>query len=798
MPSENTSITNPIALAAMSKNLNSLTTPEEFITHYHDELKTKLNASNIKLSRVGFLGFFLELLGNVQFDVKQYYDSLLREAFPITADQTTNLSYHSNLYGHTIGLAKFSKIKGSVRFILGTLPIPISIVNTREIVLTNVNIATDSIPFVLLSDYKIIMKRSDQVNFTYVCEITNTQGKRKVIPFLVSNPSVEISELQQYEIDSTTFTSPKYVFGTHYSYTIEIPEDQHISDIKAFINGVEFKTQQTKDFVSGTDEVIFYQQSSVTTLLIRLGSGFRGRYIPSSTIRIDVYKTHGSKGNIGTQIIKGAKGKVHIFDYDANDELINQQVDLKVISQFLEFDVEAGEQGVDPLEGEDLRDDLIRFIQSRENLISETDFRDILPNYFKKFDVLFKKTHCVENNVYIYNLFNDRYFYPVHVVTTSMLEDDFLSTMIGNKAIYHPELTVNGETFISPFLYTRDDLLGIYRGIIVKKDPTFYFTNFTRQVTNDLSTPPAVYIEFEYTITDTIIKIKSAGDISAYTFILTVPLLEITNETMTPGPDDNTFEYVYGMGIIAEDVEMTVDTYFDLDGDTNDEFVYRFIFENVRQGIPITDVLMLRSHLRKTDGNRYIINLPVIKKDTFEEDELYYSNKIVSSLGNLVLSENRMISDDVQVRYLNTYYIPNNYVEKVTKQEYTHDITLPLVITLDLKIDRATIVRDDLNVDTIIEELRLTVAQFLSENKSGIDITFYRTEIVDLTHNQNWVKSLSVQVHDSNNQEIENGNIETIPQKEFVKLLTKEELLDFAPVYWYWAINNVNINYVLE
>ena len=60
----------------MSENIGNLVTTEEFSEFYYNRLKEKLNLTDINLNRLGFVGFFIELLGNVQYDVKGYYKRL--------------------------------------------------------------------------------------------------------------------------------------------------------------------------------------------------------------------------------------------------------------------------------------------------------------------------------------------------------------------------------------------------------------------------------------------------------------------------------------------------------------------------------------------------------------------------------------------------------------------------------------------------------------------------------------------------------------------------------------------------
>lgn len=67
-------------------NLSKLT-PEEFAEFYMNALKEELGVYDLQANKVGFLGFLVNILGNVTYDSKVYKDFLFKEAFPATAQQ---------------------------------------------------------------------------------------------------------------------------------------------------------------------------------------------------------------------------------------------------------------------------------------------------------------------------------------------------------------------------------------------------------------------------------------------------------------------------------------------------------------------------------------------------------------------------------------------------------------------------------------------------------------------------------------------------------------------------------------
>lgn len=73
-------------ILAEDLNLSKLT-PEEFTEFYMNGLKNELSVYDLQANKVGFLGFLVNMLGNVSYDAKIYKDMLFNEAFPATAQQ---------------------------------------------------------------------------------------------------------------------------------------------------------------------------------------------------------------------------------------------------------------------------------------------------------------------------------------------------------------------------------------------------------------------------------------------------------------------------------------------------------------------------------------------------------------------------------------------------------------------------------------------------------------------------------------------------------------------------------------
>lgn len=71
---------------AEETNLSKLT-PEELTEFFMNGLKTELGVYDLQANKVGFLGYLVNMLGNITYDSKIYKDMLFNEAFPATARQ---------------------------------------------------------------------------------------------------------------------------------------------------------------------------------------------------------------------------------------------------------------------------------------------------------------------------------------------------------------------------------------------------------------------------------------------------------------------------------------------------------------------------------------------------------------------------------------------------------------------------------------------------------------------------------------------------------------------------------------
>jgi len=197
----------------------------------------------------------------------------------------------------------------------------------------------------------------------------------------------------------------------------------------------------------------------------------------------------------------------------------------------------------------------------------------------------------------------------------------------------------------------------------------------------------------------------------------------------------------------------------------------------------------------------YVMHIPVMLYDQYAADEVYYDQRFINSLGQIAIDANRMVSDDFQIRFLNTEVVESNILKKITVQEHDFKLKLPLKLMVNIGVERDLLVKNNVNVLDFKDELTNNLATQLVDKYTGVNVSFYRTQIVDIVHDIEWVKYCDVFVYDSSDperNEIFEANLELIDQSELESSMTKFEAATFCPVYVWWDLDNINIELIFE
>lgn len=806
-------------------SLQNMTTAKEYIDYYYTQLKNELNARGLQVSKVGVIGLLLHILGFTQQDVKQYFDTLFREAFVGTADKFENLVMHGSIFGYFPQLATPSSITGYFELNFKSLPIASDDTN-RSILLEKIKVSVGKIPFILDSKYVITGN---------ICQITDSSGKITNIPFSLANPKIPIVDMNQYEEQDSTFTVPFYVFGSYFSRIVELERreiEPTVSQFQVFIKErgsdtyEEYETRLVDYFTGADEKVVFVKYLPNNKVVLELGSGIHGKYVPGCTVKIIAKTTVGELGNISQQTAVPLGGTARVYDQSVSSGLQKGSYEIDP-SSLLTVSIDYADGGVNALNGKELREAIISFIRSRDSLMSEQDFYDILKKYIPDFLFIFKKTHIMDNVMYCFVPYRDKYQTPLKGMSLSVKHPVFNPK--GTCYVYRPTFVVDGVTYISPFLYVVDYLMRYYKGYLVWEKLHMYFSNVVNEkadpTTGEIpaeylkSLPLTLYVLYNPVNDNTRFIIQSYQALKEYVFYISIPLLGITDICMTSITDTLQDYYYYnngsGTGIIFETIDISIKAF------RNGEHVYTYNLNDFSMTNDISDLLTLKTFdgfvydlipdpSEVSDSNStsnvnlmfsadsYVLNIPIMRLDDFNTNEEYYIQKFADTFATLSFDNNRMISDDVQIRFTNTDYIDAAMLSKVTKQGLNHQLNLPLHLDITIAAYKDKINEENINTATEEFNLKLLLAQKLHDSYSGHNISFYKTQIIDIVHNLSWVKYCDVRVWDAKKREISNANIETNSQEDIVNSLDKLGAVSYCPMYFWWDLDNITVKITFE
>jgi hypothetical protein len=789
----------------MADNIGNLVDTNQFAEFYFDKLKEKLNLTDINLNRLGFVGFFIELLGNVQYDVKGYYDHLFNESFPISATDNTNLLYHSAVFGYTPELAKPAEIIGA--FNINPILTNILGVTRRELVLKDISFVIDNIEFNLDSNYTIVYLPSPDSSYITMNVEILYKNTYDIVPVLYSNSHIKTVGLLQYTRTDIQFGTSNYPFGNHYIYDVPITDYLYELLIEIQLGTSEFTSFRPlpiKEFASDNDTVVFYNILPGNILRLYFGSGIKGMYVPGKTVNLIIKTTKAEKGNIGQNNITVIRGSVDIYDYDSDNKIINYPSSNNEgaistnASSILSLNIINGLGGKNPSTDDILRQELLKYIQTRDNLVSDTDFHNNLKTYSKDSEILFKKTEIAENIIYLYGRILNKYSYPIYTLTESILKETFESELRikdNKRYIINPTFNIYNKEFNCPFYFEYNSLFNTYDGYIYYESINYFPSE--APIAGSVEIPKDLFMNLFYNkSTDTTrISIKTNTKLFEKLYLLTLKCqvlninLALTHGNMTVGTDTSSFFYDFP-GIIAKPVTFEII----LDVDNSGSFTHNdiaFIFNNVQNVFSQIQSLRLKFYTRSTI--QYLMNVPLVYSDEYNRNKIYYTNTIKTMFDNMNLKENRMISDEVQFRFLNTYSLSNRFSTTLLKQAYDIDLVLPFKVSINVSFSKQEVIIQKLRVEEIINNLRFAVSKHIMETTTGLNLNFYRSKIADICHNFQGVKSVLIKLTDANNKPIPQSSIETVDKETFIDTTDKVTYLHYTPIFWWFDVNNIDI-----
>lgn len=391
------------------------TNPADYINHYVDILKKEYSLNDLKIDYHGFVGFIMNLFGWTNFDIKQYYDYLFREGFLETAEETKNLYLHASKYSYQLNFSSPAVASGNIIFDFSKLPVRASNVYKREVIfpsLLRINIS--NYPFTSLTQYKFVEERRNN-QILYYAIVTPVNEKQRLISSASSVITVPFFNFSQYEIKSYQYNVPNYNYGIYSQYNLTVNTDDYLSGLTAYVKPSgsnifeEYNIKYIKAFENSLSKALFLNRISDKQFLIETGNGYHGVWLPNAIINLNANLTKGVSANSLTRQEATIKTpSLRLVQYDENNNIIYENT-ITATNSLVKFDFYSSEGGENILEGLELKRDIVKWIESRDNLINKNDFFNIFSRFNKDFNIVFKKSSLVDNNFYLYRTLRNPY-----------------------------------------------------------------------------------------------------------------------------------------------------------------------------------------------------------------------------------------------------------------------------------------------------------------------------------------------------------------------------------------------------
>lgn len=410
-------------------NNELLKTPQEFIEEESEKLRNHLKNYDVHVNKLGVIGFFMNLLGNLKYDSTQYYQGLMKESFVALAEHENNLYMHASIYGYNVSYASPSIASGSFTFDFSYLPKSSAL--KRSVTLSNIHFEYDGIPFRTKTRYRFV-----EDNGTYYAIVYHQDGTTTYVPSPTKQITVPFFDVYQYNIEKEQIRLPNYEHGNYYTYEFDT-DDNYLSDLKVYVNhpiiptsnleGELFTIKTVKYLESQFDKTCFLKSTSPNNFILEFGSGIRGIHIPNATVTLYKETTKGKDGHISAQKLLSLASPTiaTIRTYDSSTLELNNPINssLESISstgsteknlslRYFTVGFDYCDLGKNSPNADQLKESVIKHIQTRDFLIDKKDYYNLSPNDAGDFVYSFRKSDIHRNDFYLHKVVRDDFQVP--------------------------------------------------------------------------------------------------------------------------------------------------------------------------------------------------------------------------------------------------------------------------------------------------------------------------------------------------------------------------------------------------
>ncbi len=447
-----------------------LKTPQEFINEESKNLREFFKDNNdIQINKLGVIGYFINLLGNIRYDATQYYQKLYQESNIITVRDEKNLYLHGAIYKYDFKFAEPSVAEGSFIFDFSLIPNDNSSIQKRTVSIQKdsenqkqTSFKINNITFTTDTEYVFVEEGNNYYCIVYLSDGTinyiPSSSSRIIAPFINVYQKIE-------EIENIRLTN--YPIYSYYSHTFTT-KDQYLNSLKVYVkerneiyesnsNGDLFEVKNIKLEENSTTKSCFLSMLESYRYLLEFGSGIRGKYIPEAQVKLIKQLTNGENGNIGVPHLLNldSTSRIVLKKFESNF-LVPVQINYGLSNKLITVNFEYSSGGVNPKKDNELRKDILEHIQTRNFLISKNDFNNLTDIDDNEFIYSFKKSSIQRNDFFLHQCFRD-------------IEQTPIKTLCHN--IQTLDITSSVQNFSgTPIIDTEGDLTGVLQYYILASD----------------------------------------------------------------------------------------------------------------------------------------------------------------------------------------------------------------------------------------------------------------------------------------------------------------------------------------
>lgn len=813
-------------------------TLDQTLVRYEKLVSDQLKVDNPILLKTGVLGTLANIFANVKYDANIYFNKLIKEINPATAEDFSSLLFHSSILNQNIDFAIPATF--DITFIVPDIKITDNQLITYTISRNNTLTDTYGFKYTLENDIHIYISGSGVQGKAFTNEGLQALKVDKVVNPTSNNSYIYLvsySGLRQYQREFHTFAVPEYNVGEAVTFTIPVNKE-NIYDIRVWYKPTqESNTTDLANYNLTETELYGYDSNDLSIkfglnelnvkyskhlstqydndvfmnikddlLEFQIGDGYNGqKRLTGETIYIEVKTTKGEEANINST--EWVVNKV-LVQTESDARLSNTSLSLKAVS------LSGGEGGISFSGIEEIRRNLLKKARSRGSLISTMDFINEyeLDNGIPFVDSKYLNS---KSNVFIFNIMRDFNKKILPTTTYNIPEVEF------DQNLFYPRKVISGITLISPFLYRKRN--NQYDAYLINPEVKINLqTNVSNKITK-ISNLIDVFITYDYILQKSKIELRNYN--AGYTYIFRCNLFTMTlnkdnnfqQEISTLFTDeycliDEELTYVNGYAKGLTDIRVDVLNKFVLDSEIPSnsntvEWADLYIMnwysseKHFQTKLKQSNFLYIDTDdYNSTIETRHVMHLPFLEETFFSTNDRY---KVFTKIDNFfkIIENKQMFPFNLEVTqaFYNTITLDDKYKDFILDiNNSALDVVPKLRPIITIIIDKT---RFNLSEYQTIEEVETTLKLLLVK-------TFSTLEGFNIEYFESYIESVCLKAFPIiKNIEVVNPKALTIKPITSIYYNMEDSLgtnfdikdiLDFTPPYFHFDYDNMFIKIVLD